>query len=144
MDSIRGVEMSVSKFEILFDRYKKMYRIRTSQISKNSFGTRWLGSRSNSAGSFLNQAQKILESLWIIYLKPSTVLEIIVSRTFVIVTVTLLDKRGFGIVISGNFKFNLWPSSYSFGNPNGNGKSLYPLNNFFSTLVRWQWLYKHH
>ena len=23
MDSIRGVEMSVSKFEILFDRYKK-------------------------------------------------------------------------------------------------------------------------
>ena len=42
-----------------------------------------------------------------ICLKPSTVLEIIVSRTFVIVTVTLLDKRGFGIVISGNFKFNL-------------------------------------
>ena len=138
------MNVSVEILQSLKFIWPKMYRIRTSQISKNSFGTRWLGSRSNSAGSFLNQAQKILESLWIIYLKPLTILEIIVSRTFVIVTVTLLDKRGFGIVISGNFKLNLWPSSYSFGNPNGNGKSLYPLNNFFSTLVRWQWLYKHH
>ena len=65
--------------------------------------------------------------IWLSYFET---LEIIVSRAFVIVTVTLVDKRGFGIVISGNFKLNIWPSSYSFGSPNGKGKSLYPLNNF--------------